>query len=238
MQLPTPIHRGTLIKRYKRFLADVTLDCGETVTASCPNTGSMMGLVEPGTTVWLSESDNPKRKYKHTWELLELDTHGCKATVGINTGHPNKIVAEAIESGAIPELSGYETLRKEVKYGKSSRIDILLEDGAKPPCYVEVKNVHLLRQAGLAEFPDSVTSRGAKHLEELSDMVREGARAVMFYLIQRDDADRLAFAGDIDPVYAETLKKARNAGVEVLAYACALSPQAILLEKPVPIELD
>ncbi len=238
MKLTENLVSGTLIKRYKRFLTDVELDNGETITASCPNTGSMMGLKEPGNRVWLSESVNPKRKYKHTWEMVEVSVHGQNALVGINTGRPNKIVSEAISAGRIAELTGYASLRNEVKYGKNSRIDILLEDDSKPPCYVEVKNVTLLRDKGLAEFPDGVTARGAKHLSEMADMVRDGARAVMFYLAQRGDAERLTFARDIDPAYLDAYRQARAAGVEAVAYACAMSPQEIAIAHPLPIELD
>ena len=231
MKFPTPLVRGTLIKRYKRFMADVLLDNGETVTAHCANPGSMMGLAEPGTVVWLSESDNPKRKLKYSWEILELGDGEAKTTIGINTSHPNALVSTAIESGQIAELTGYDRLRREVKYGKNSRIDILLESDGLPPCYVEVKNVHLLRRVGLAEFPDSVTARGAKHLDELSDMVADGARAVMFYLVQRDDAVAFALARDIDSHYAERFEAAKNAGVEALCYSCKLSPQEIVVDR-------
>ncbi len=227
MRFPTPLVRGTLIKRYKRFLADVRLDDGAMITASCPNTGSMLGLQEPGATVWLSHSDNPKRKYKHTWEMVEADGGRGPTLVGINTGHPNKLVSEAIAAGVISELDGYGVLKREQKYGANSRIDILLEDEDKGRCYVEVKNVHLMRMGGLAEFPDAVTARGAKHLRELAGMVAAGHRAVMLYLIQRADAERFAVAADLDPAYAEAFAAAREAGVEAYAYACTLSPEAI-----------
>ncbi len=232
MKFTSPLVRGTLIKRYKRFMADVQLDSGDTVTAHCANPGSMMGLIEPGTTVWLSESDNPKRKLKYSWEILQLGEGEGQATVGINTGHPNGLVAAAIEDGTISELAGYGNLRKEVKYGKNSRIDILLESEDRPPCYVEVKNVHLLRRIGLAEFPDSVTARGAKHLDELSEMVAEGARAVMVFLVQRDDAVAFTLARDIDPHYAERFEAATTAGVEALCYSCKLSPDEITVDRP------
>ena len=237
MQFPTPLIEGTLIKRYKRFMADVELAGGETVTAHCANPGSMMGLIEPGTRVWLSRSDNPKRKLKFSWELLEVDLGAGPAMVGINTSHPNHIVGEAIAAGKVSELAGYERQRAEVKYGKNSRIDILLESDGQPPCYVEVKNVHLMREAGLAEFPDSVTARGAKHLDELSDMVAEGARAAMMFLVQRDDAHRFRLAGDIDPHYAERFEAARAAGVETLIYSCKLDPEhGIDIDKPLPFD--
>ncbi|OUR78090.1 sugar fermentation stimulation protein SfsA [Alphaproteobacteria bacterium 46_93_T64] len=229
MKFPTPLIQGTLIKRYKRFLSDVTLENGEVVVAHCANSGSMMGLKEEGFKVWLSISDNPKRKLKYSWELVDTGT----ALAGINTAHPNKIVADCITDGRIPELTGYDTLKREVKYGKNSRIDIFLQSENKPDCYVEVKNVTLLREEGLAEFPDSVTARGTKHLQELSDMVAEGHRAVMFYLVQRDDCTSFKVASDIDPTYAEALKKARAAGVEIFCYDCKISPQEIEVQKPV-----
>lgn len=236
MRFPTPLVRGRLVRRYKRFLADVLLDDGGgAVTATCPNTGSMLGLQEPQSAVWLSVSDSPTRKYAHTWELVEARVGRRTSLVGINTGHPNRLVAEAIESGRIPELAGYASLRREVKYGRNSRIDILLQSGGRPDCYVEIKNVHLLRSGRLAEFPDSVTERGVKHLEELTDMVAAGHRAVMMFLIQRADADALAMARDIDAGYGHALDKARAAGVEALAYRCDVSPQAIVVRKPVPI---
>ncbi len=233
MDLP-PLITGRLIKRYKRFLADVKLDSGETITAHVANPGSMMGLATPGGKVWLSKSDNPKRKLAYSWELLEVDG----ALVGINTMHPNKLVAEAIEADAIKELRGYGILRREVKYGKSSRIDILLEDGPDPrPAYVEVKNVHLSRKPPLAEFPDSVTARGAKHLVELGDMVEAGHRAVMLFLVQRTDCDCFSLARDIDPKYAETLDFAVKRGVEILVYGCAISPKFIHLTDPLKLDL-
>lgn len=227
MIFETPLVRGTLIKRYKRFLADVHLDSGETITASCPNTGSMMGLSAPGVGVWLSTNDNPKRKYRHTLELIELADDAPPVLVGINTGIPNRVVGEAIEDGTISELQGYATLKREQKYGQNSRIDILLEDENGAKTYVEVKNVHLLREKGVVEFPDSVTARGAKHLQELSDMVGEGHRAVMMFLVQRGDGDRFRIADDIDPTYAEAFSAARAAGVEALAYACTITPEGI-----------
>jgi len=233
MKLP-PLFTGKLIKRYKRFLADVKLDTGETITAHVANPGSMMGLDAPGSKVWLSKSDNPKRKLQYSWELLDVNG----ALVGINTNHPNKLGEEAIKKGKIKELEGYGSLRREVKYGKSSRIDILLEDGqGGQPAYVEIKNVHLSRRPPLAEFPDSVTARGAKHLVELGDMVEAGHRAVMLFLIQRTDCTRFALARDIDPTYAETLDLARKRGVEVLAYGCTISPKAINVAQALKLEL-
>ena len=235
MRFSLPLKRGRLLQRYKRFLADVRLDTGETITAACPNTGSMLGLTEPGSTVWLSESDSPTRKYRHTWEMIETDLGKGTSLVGINTGHPNRLVTEAIEARRIRKLAGYRTLRREVKYGTASRIDILLEDGKKGRCYVEIKNMHLMRKAGLAEFPDCVTARGVKHLNELTEMVAQGHRAVMLFLIQRSDAKRFTLASDLDPSYAEAFRQATGAGVEAMAYRCHMSPEEIVLEKPVPI---
>ena len=245
MLFPSPLLRGTLIQRYKRFLADVLLDTGETITASCPNTGSMLGLKAPGSVVWLSTSDSPTRKYRHTWELIETDIGQGRELVGINTGHPNKLVTEAIEAGCIAQLTGYPSLRREQKYGRNSRIDILLEGGplqesttqqsSSGICYVEIKNVHLMRRQGLAEFPDSVTERGAKHLGELADMVAAGHRAVMIFLIQRGDAQRFGLAADVDPIYVAAYNSATAAGVETIALRCAMSTMGIVVERAVPI---
>ena len=232
MQFPDPLLRGRLVKRYKRFMADVILDTGETVTAHCANTGAMIGVQEPGSEVWLSPARNPDRKLKFTWEMIRI----ADGLVGINTAHPNKIVAEAIEGGHIPELSGYTNLRGEVKYGKNSRIDILLSSDGKPDCYVEIKNVHLMRTPGNAEFPDSVSTRAAKHQAELTNMVAEGARAVTFYLCQRTDCDDFRLAGDIDPGYADAATEARSKGVESLCYACNLTPDAITVSRPLEIK--
>lgn len=234
-----PLLRGKLIKRYKRFLTDVELDTGELVTATCPNTGSMMGLLDPGNPVWLSVSDNPARKYAHTWEMVEaLNAAGQPARVGLNTGLPNKLVEEAIVTGKVPLLSGYDTLKREQKYGKNSRIDILLSDGADGRlAYVEVKNVTLSREGGIAEFPDAVTERGAKHLMELADMVREGHRAVMVYLAQRSDAARFRLAHDIDPAYMDAWKAARDAGVESIALACQMGDDEIVADRLIDLDV-
>ncbi|MGJ8531663.1 MAG: DNA/RNA nuclease SfsA [Alphaproteobacteria bacterium] len=233
MKFDSPLIEGTLIKRYKRFLADIKLDDGSEITAHCANPGAMLGLKEPGQRVWLSKSDNPKRKLAYSWELTEADN----TIIGINTARPNALVEEAINNGTIAELQNYETLRREVKYGKNSRIDILLSDEQKPDCYVEIKNVHMLRTKRLYEFPDSVTARGAKHLVEMTDMVAEGHRAVMVYLIQRDDGDRLRFAAEIDPNYANALANACKAGVEAIAYVCKLTPEGIEAYRSVPVEI-
>ncbi|MEM7767223.1 MAG: DNA/RNA nuclease SfsA [Pseudomonadota bacterium] len=230
MQLP-PLVSGTLVKRYKRFLADVTLDAtGETVTAHCPNPGSMMGLKEPGSRVWLSRSDNPKRKLAFTLELIEADG----GLVAINTNNPNRLAEEAIWEGQIAGLEAFTALRREVKYGVNSRIDILLEHEAGTLTYVEVKNCHLMRTPGLAEFPDSVTARGAKHLVELAGRVAGGHRAVMLFIVQRSDCNCFATAADLDPTYHEGLIAAAEAGVDVLVHDCHVTEAAITVRAALP----
>ncbi|MBL8642725.1 MAG: DNA/RNA nuclease SfsA [Rhodospirillaceae bacterium] len=236
MKFEKPLIEGVLIQRYKRFFADVRLKDGGIVTAHCANSGSMLSVKEPGCRVWLTPVDDPKRKLKFTWEMIEIGD----GLVGINTGHPNKLVADAIAAGRIKELTGYDSLKREQKYGKNSRIDILLESPAKPPCYVEVKNVTMKRKLGPAfpaEFPDSVTERGTKHLNELAEVVRTGGRAVMFYLVQRDDSRHFKIADDIDPNYAKTFEKAVKSGVEAICYGCELSPDAITIAKPLTMDL-
>jgi sugar fermentation stimulation protein A len=235
MRFPAPLIPATLVKRYKRFLADVTLESGETITVHIANPGAMSGLATPGARVWLSKSDSATRKLPHSWELVEVDFGTGPELVGVNTAHPNALVGLALAAGAIPELAGYQTIRREVKYGKNSRVDFLLEDPARLPCYVEIKNVHLMRQTGLAEFPDAVTARGAKHLEELGDMVEAGARAVMLYLIQIGSADRFALARDIDPKYGAAFDRARARGVEALAWRCLIGCEGIEVAAPVPV---
>jgi sugar fermentation stimulation protein A len=235
MRFAAPLIPATLKRRYKRFLADVVLRDGSEITAHVANPGAMTGLAEPGARVWLSRSDSPTRKLPYSWELVEADFGGGHELAGVNTAHPNGIVGAAIAAGAIPELAGYATLRREVKYGTNSRVDFLLEDANRPPCYVEVKNVHLMRRRGLAEFPDAKTERGARHLAELAAVVKGGARAVMFYLIQIGSADRFALARDIDPKYGAAFDLARAAGVEAIAYRCAISCEAIDVRERVPI---
>lgn len=235
MRFEKPLVPARLVQRYKRFLADVTLESGETVTAHCANSGSMMGLAAPGNRVWLSTSDDPKRKLAHGWELVEADFGAGPELVGVNTANPNRLVEEAIRAGTIAELAGYGALKREVAYGKASRVDMLLTDADKYDCYVEVKNVHMMRRAGHAEFPDSVTARGAKHLEELGDMVEAGRRAVMVLLIQYGGAEKFTLARDMDAAYGRAFDRARDRGVEMLAYRCRLSPEAIQVEKRVII---
>lgn len=230
MDFPSPLKRGQLVSRYKRFFADVVLDDGTEITAHCPNPGAMLGLNMPGLPVWLSKSDDPKRKLAHTLEVVEVDG----GYVGVNTMHPNRLVAEALAADAIPELSGYASTRREVKYGKASRIDFLLEDPARAPCWLEVKNCHLRRAGTLAEFPDCVAARSLKHLGELEAMVAEGHRAVMLYVIQRTDCDVFAACHDLDPAYAKGLEKAARAGVEVLCYDCDIGPEAIRIARRIP----
>jgi len=235
MRFAAPLVPATLVKRYKRFLADVILASGETITVHCANPGAMTGLNVPGARVWLSRSANTKRKLPHSWELIEVDLGGGAELVGINTAHPNALAAEAIAAGLIPELAGYASIRREVKYGKASRVDFLLEAPERKPCYVEVKNVHLMRQPGLAEFPDAVTKRGAKHLDELADMATGGARAVMLFLVQIGSARRFALARDIDPAYGRAYDAARAAGVEAIARRCRLTCDGIDVAEAVPI---
>lgn len=230
MRFPSPLIRATLLRRYKRFLADVRLPDGEVVVAHCPNPGSMLGLAEPGLAVWLSRSDDPRRKLAHCWELVEADT-----LVGVNTGRANAVAAEAIAGGAIAPLAGYTDLRREVRCGES-RLDFLLTAADRPPCYVEVKSVTLRRQRnGPAEFPDATTARGARHLAVLAGLAAAGARAVLLFLAQRNDADALCLADDIDPAYAAAFARAQAAGMEALCYACAVSPEGISVARPLPI---
>ncbi|TVP14353.1 DNA/RNA nuclease SfsA [Shewanella sp. KCT] len=229
-----PFEQGKLLRRYKRFLADVQLDDGTEITIHCPNTGSMRNCLFPGERVWFSTSDNPKRKYAHTWEQAASDEGHI---IGINTGRANALAAEAIEAGVISELTGYDRLRREVKYGsENSRIDLLLESEDKPACYIEVKSCTLLEQ-GQGYFPDAVTTRGQKHLRELMEMVKQGHRAVLLFVVQHTGITTVAAARHIDPEYAELLTQAHQAGVEILAYSSELSPSAAKLIKSCPVKL-
>ncbi|MBB4570611.1 DNA/RNA nuclease SfsA [Rhizobium leucaenae] len=227
-----PLVPARLIARYKRFLFDAELESGEIITGSCPNTGSMQGLTTPGSRIWLSEHDSPKRKYRHVFELIEADA----TIVGVNTAMPNRLAAEAIALRQISDLGDYTTVRREQNYGRNSRIDLLLTDPLRTTTYVEVKNVHFMRQPGLAEFPDTVTARGAKHLEELGDMTEAGYRAVMLFVIQRHDCGRFRVCGDLDTVYAAAFERALKRGVEVYAIKCKVSPTEITPAGLIPID--
>jgi sugar fermentation stimulation protein A len=235
MRFVSTLIPATLARRYKRFLADVVLENGDMLTVHVANPGAMTGLDRPFSRVWLSNSENPMRKLPFNWELVEADFGTGVELVGVNTSHPNVLVAEVIETGLIPQLRDYASVRREVKYGLNSRFDFLLEDPRRPPCYLEVKNVHLMRKPGLAEFPDSVTARGAKHLDELAAAVASGARAVLLFVIQIPSAERFAVARDIDPAYAVAFDRARAAGVETLAWRCAITVDGINIAEPVPI---
>lgn len=232
MRFQTPLVPGVLIRRYKRFLADVTLADGQEVTAHCANPGSMMGLAEPGMRVWLEPNDDPKKKLKFGWRLVE---HTGGHFTGVDTGVPNRMLRAALEAREVPGLTDFSSLRAEVRYGENSRIDFLLTGQDKRDTYVEVKSVTLSRQTGLAEFPDSVTARGTKHLQELTNMVQQGHRAVMLYLVQRTDCDRMTLASDIDPTYVAAWTNAAFSGVETLALDCRITPEAIRLGKPIPM---
>nr|ACU26393.1 DNA-binding protein [uncultured bacterium HF186_25m_30B18]ACU26430.1 DNA-binding protein [uncultured bacterium HF186_75m_14K15]ACU26491.1 DNA-binding protein [uncultured bacterium HF186_25m_13D19] len=226
-----PLVQATLLRRYKRFLADVRLSDGREVTAHCMNPGSMKGLTAEGSLVWLTPHDDPKRKLQWTWQIA----HEGACPVGVNTNLPNHLVAAAAEAGAIEALTGYTSFRREVRYGaERSRIDLLAEGHPKDarPCYVEIKSV-TLADAGTALFPDAVTARGLKHLRELERVVAQGHRAIMFYLVQRADCQRFAPARSIDPAYAEGVLAAKDAGVEVLVYSAQVSPEGITLGAPI-----
>ncbi|THD79405.1 MAG: DNA/RNA nuclease SfsA [Phenylobacterium sp.] len=230
MDFPQPLVRGRLVQRYKRFLADVVLDDGTELTAHCPNPGAMLGLNTPGLTCWVSKSGDPKRKLAHTLELVEADG----GLVGINTMHPNRLVAEALAADAIPELTGYETHRREVRYGANSRVDFLLTAPERAPCWLEIKNCHLRREGTLAEFPDCVAARSSKHLRELAAMAGEGHRAVVLFVVQRTDCDRFAACRDLDPAFAAALSDVAARGVEVLVYGCTISPRGVRIVGRLP----
>ncbi len=233
MNLPALVE-GRLIVRRNRFVAEVELADGRQVEAHCPNTGSMQGCKTPGSRVWLSPATNPERKLQWTWELVEADG----VAVGLHTGRTNGLVREAIEQGIVPKLAGYGRLRTEVRYGsENSRIDLLLDDDGRPPCYVEVKNVTAAVEGGLGYFPDAGTERGSKHLRELMAVVRQGQRGVIFFCVQRGDVAEVRPADHIDKVYGRTLREAVAAGVEALAWGAAVTPAEIRLVRPLPVVL-
>lgn len=235
MRFNPPLQSATLIKRYKRFMADVEQEGGEEMTLHCPNTGSMKACLFPGEKVWFSDSGNPKRKYPCTWEIAETP-NGHQILV--NTGLPNKLVIEAVQSGGVEELSGYDSLRAEVKYGEeNSRIDILLSDENKADCYIEVKNVTLLEEDGIGYFPDAVSTRGQKHLRELEREALSGNRAVLFFCVSHTGIESVRPAAHIDQEYARILAEVVKNGVEVLAYACAVSPEEVLIKRRIPFSL-
>jgi sugar fermentation stimulation protein A len=228
---PGKLVEGRLIRRYKRFLADIQLPDG-VVTAACPNTGSLMGCCEAGSRVWLSESDSATRKYRHTWEIVEVG----EVMVGINTGLPNALVSEAIADGTIGELSGYASIRREVAFGEErSRVDLLLEGAGREDCYVEVKNVTAAASKGVALFPDCVSERGSRHLRELMRLKARGLRPVQLYCVQRGDVNEVRPADAIDHEYGRTLREAIAAGVEVLAYRAKVTPSEIRLAERIPV---
>jgi sugar fermentation stimulation protein A len=230
MDFPQPLKPGVLIQRYKRFLADIALDDGTEITAHCPNPGAMLGLNTPGLRAWVSRSDDPRRKLPYTLELVEADG----GLVGVNTLHPNRLVAEALAADSIPELAGYASRRPEVRYGTNSRVDFLLEAPDRARCWVEVKGVTLHRGAGLAEWPDCVSQRGTRHLIELSAKAEEGDRAVVLFVVQRTDCARFALAHDLDAAFSRAMDRAMACGVEVLAYGCDMAPEHLRIGRPIP----
>ena len=233
MEFPTPLVPARLVRRYKRFLADVVLEAdGREVTAHCPNPGAMTGLAEPGMRVWLEPNDDPKKKLKFGWRVVELDAGHF---AGIDTGVPNRVVGEALRARLIPEIGDYDTVRAEVPYGTGSRVDFLLTHSERPDIFVEVKNVHLMRRDGLAEFPDCVTQRGAKHLRELAQVCSEGAEAYLIYLVQRTDCHKMSLAKDIDPEYSAAAQAATDSGVNMLAYGAEITPQGVVFGAAIPI---
>jgi len=232
MKFQTPLIPARLIRRYKRFLADIELSDGTKVTAHCANPGAMTGLMDPGARIWVERNDDPKRKLRYSWKLIELATGGFAC---IDTMLPNRLVEASLKAGDIATLAGYETLRREVRYGQASRIDFLQSGGGRRDAYIEVKAVSLMRHQGLAEFPDSVTKRGTKHLFELMDMVAAGHRAVMLYAVQRTDCARFSVASDIDPAYGAAFQQARAAGVEVYCHATEISIEGLTLAGPLQL---
>lgn len=234
MNYNSPLIEGRLIKRYKRFLADVELASGEVITVHCANTGAMTGCQPAHARVWLSRSANSKRKYPHSWELVELE-QGAMAC--INTAVTNRLALEAINNGQIKELAGYQQCHTEVRYGQEgSRVDLLLESPGTQ-CYVEVKHVTLKLDNGMAAFPDAVTLRGQKHLRELMEQVRAGQQAALLFIIMRDDVDAFCPAEQVDPHYAQLLRLAAEQGVLILAYRARIDSQSIQVHAPVPVHL-
>ena len=226
------LYRGRLIKRYKRFLADVTLDSGETVTAHCSNSGRMTGCNQSGRPVYLSFHDNPKRKLKYTWEMIEMPA----SLVGVNTLVPNRLVAKALETGQVPEMAAYDQVAAEVRVNPNSRLDLKLTGDGLPDAFVEIKNCTLVED-GCARFPDAPTTRGQKHLNELAKLKADGARAVIFFLVQRTDADRFSPADDIDPEYGRILRRVVKKGVEIIVYDVEISTTGIRLRRALPWQL-
>jgi sugar fermentation stimulation protein A len=233
MRFQTDLVPARLIRRYKRFLADARLEDGREITAHCANPGSMMGLADEDMKIWLEPNDDPKKKLKYGWRLVD---HENGHFTGVDTSVPNRALKAALEAREGEGLDGYDVVRPEVKYGENSRIDFLLQGGG-PDTYVEVKSVTLCRKAGLAEFPDSVTKRGTKHLAELSAMVAEGHRAVMLYLVQRTDCTEMTLASDIDPTYAQAFADARRAGVETICLGAKISPEGVWIGKPISLDV-
>ncbi len=220
-----PLQSGILLRRYKRFFADIQLDSGEEITAHCPNTGPMTAISTPGSPVQVSFHADPKRKLAYTWEMIQVTENGL-AWVGVNTGMPNKVVGAALEAGILPELTGYQEIKREVTYGQErSRIDFLLTHPDNPPTYVEVKSTTWAREQ-LALFPDTVTTRGQKHLRELTALIPE-ARVCMLYFINRGDCPEFAPGDEKDPEYGQLLRQAREAGLEVLPYRFEITPTGI-----------
>jgi len=231
MKFQAPLLEGILVERYKRFLADIRLSSGEMVTAHCPNSGSMMGLKDTGNSVRLSVSTNPKRKLKYTWEMVKSDG----VWVGINTNYPTRLVAESFQLGQIPEFVPYQSLRREVTSG-NSRLDLYFT-GAHRALWVELKNVTLVSR-GIAQFPDAATTRGQKHVRELTELCRRGERAAILFVIQREDVECFTPADAIDPEFGRLLRKAAQQGVSILAYSWKVTPEAIRLLRKVPVDLS
>lgn len=237
MKFSPALRPATLIRRYKRFLADVELPGGEVITVHTPNTGAMSGCAEPGSTVWLRDAASPTRKYRYSWEVTE---NLAGVMVGVHTGITNRLLQEGIECGVVDELQGYSTIRQEVRYGEErSRIDLLLEGHADGrDCYVEIKNVTTCDEEGFGYFPDVVSSHASKHLRELMAMREQGQRAVIFFCVQRGDVEQVRPADEIDPLYGQTLRQALEAGVEALAYRARVTPEGVVLERALPVNCE